>query len=172
MPLLQNSKKSLSRKTAIKFRLTIFLLNKLIFKSFIDLFWWISSFLDHWQGDSIFHPKLKEKLKAILSMSCIRVHVQLTKVYINTNMMMNIHYWQRQLFLFIVTVCSCVYICMTILLYYIYIYIIYIYIYVYILYILPNLKNQGIIQYWPKSALLMKERGPFQFHHLIINQSF
>ena len=127
MPLLQNSEKSLSRKTAIKFRLTIFLLNKLIFKSFIDLFWWIGSFLDHVQGDSIFHPKLKGKLKAVLSMSCSRVHAQLTKVYINKNMMMNIHYWQRQLILFIVTVypCVCIYI-------YIYDYIIYIYIYIYI----------------------------------------
>ena len=38
---------------------------------------------------------------------------------------------------------------MTILLYYIYIY------------IMPNLTNQGIVQYWPKSALPMKKGDHF-----------
>ena len=50
---------------------------------------------------------------------------------------------------------SCIYIYisiyMTILLYYIYIY------------IMPNLTNQGIVQYWPKSALLMKKGDHFNF---------
>ena len=28
---------------------------------------------------------------------------------------------------------------------------------------MPNLKNQGIVQYWPKSALLMKKGDHFNF---------